>query len=187
MHSDNDEKPLKGSLHSTSGDIKPADSGESLADYGDEEAQFNEDGSFIGEYTGRKEKPPTENKGNSQSTAWGVCVCVCGGRATPFIFTTRVPFKHCLFFVVFGQGRAEKINDIIYRKHNFMWILMYYCQPHCLARFTRLSLLHIVTDLSFPNVYIYVCMCGCFISLQISQDFSELLALAFFCKCSYCL
>ncbi|XP_031423108.1 neural cell adhesion molecule L1-like protein isoform X3 [Clupea harengus] len=68
-YSDNDEKPLKGSLHSTSGDIKPADSGESLADYGDEEAQFNEDGSFIGEYTGRKEKPPTENKGNSQSTA----------------------------------------------------------------------------------------------------------------------
>ncbi|XP_041945854.1 neural cell adhesion molecule L1-like protein isoform X3 [Alosa sapidissima] len=68
-YSDNDEKPLKGSLHSTSGDIKPADSGDSLVDYGDEEAQFNEDGSFIGEYTGRKEKPSTENKGNSQSTA----------------------------------------------------------------------------------------------------------------------
>uniref|UniRef100_A0AAY4DI39 Neural cell adhesion molecule L1-like protein n=1 Tax=Denticeps clupeoides TaxID=299321 RepID=A0AAY4DI39_9TELE len=55
-YSDNDEKPLKGSLHSHSGDIKPADSGDSLVDYGDEEGQFNEDGSFIGEYAGRKER-----------------------------------------------------------------------------------------------------------------------------------
>lgn len=68
-YSDNDEKPLKGSLHSTSADIKPAESGDSLVDYGDEDVQFNEDGSFIGEYAGRKEKPSTENKANSQSTA----------------------------------------------------------------------------------------------------------------------
>lgn len=54
--SDNDEKPLKGSQHSLSKEIKPADSGDSLVDYGEEEAQFNEDGSFIGEYGPRKEK-----------------------------------------------------------------------------------------------------------------------------------
>lgn len=55
-YSDNDEKPLKGSQHSLSGDIKAGDSGDSLVDYGDEDVQFNEDGSFIGEYAGRKEK-----------------------------------------------------------------------------------------------------------------------------------
>ncbi|XP_075869500.1 neural cell adhesion molecule L1-like protein isoform X2 [Nelusetta ayraudi] len=55
-YSDNDEKPLKGSRRSLSGEIKAADSGDSLVDYADEDAQFNEDGSFIGEYAGRKEK-----------------------------------------------------------------------------------------------------------------------------------
>ncbi|CAB1314721.1 unnamed protein product [Coregonus sp. 'balchen'] len=55
-YSDNDEKPLKGSQHSLSGQIKAEDSGDSLVDYGDEDVQFNEDGSFIGEYAGRKEK-----------------------------------------------------------------------------------------------------------------------------------
>ncbi|XP_067360889.1 neural cell adhesion molecule L1-like protein isoform X13 [Channa argus] len=55
-YSDNDEKPLKGSQHSLSREIKAGDSGDSLVDYGDEDAQFNEDGSFIGEYSGRKEK-----------------------------------------------------------------------------------------------------------------------------------
>ncbi|TWW61537.1 L1-like protein [Takifugu flavidus] len=55
-YSDNDEKPLKGSQRSLSREIKAADSGDSLVDYGDEDVQFNEDGSFIGEYAGRKEK-----------------------------------------------------------------------------------------------------------------------------------
>ncbi|XP_028262343.1 neural cell adhesion molecule L1-like protein isoform X1 [Parambassis ranga] len=55
-YSDNDEKPLKGSQRSLSGEIKAGDSGDSLVDYGDEDVQFNEDGSFIGEYAGRKEK-----------------------------------------------------------------------------------------------------------------------------------
>ncbi len=54
--SDNDEKPLNGSQHSLNREIKAGDSGDSLVDYGDEDAQFNEDGSFIGEYAGRKEK-----------------------------------------------------------------------------------------------------------------------------------
>lgn len=71
-HSDNDEKPLKGSQHSLSGQIKAEDSGDSLVDYGDEDIQFNEDGSFIGEYAGRKEKKVSmEVKGTTnQSTAW---------------------------------------------------------------------------------------------------------------------
>lgn len=68
--SDNDEKPLKGSQHSLNGEIKAGDSGDSMADYGDEEGQFNEDGSFIGEYAGRKEKRmSTEIKGTCQTPA----------------------------------------------------------------------------------------------------------------------
>ncbi|XP_014871075.1 neural cell adhesion molecule L1-like protein [Poecilia latipinna] len=55
-YSDNDEKPLKGSQRSLIREIKVADSGDSLVDYGDEDVQFNEDGSFIGEYGSRKEK-----------------------------------------------------------------------------------------------------------------------------------
>ncbi|XP_053085306.1 neural cell adhesion molecule L1-like protein isoform X2 [Pangasianodon hypophthalmus] len=68
-YSDNDEKPLKGSQHSLSGDLKRGDSGDSIVDYGDEDAQFNEDGSFIGEYAGQKERASMEIKGTSQSKA----------------------------------------------------------------------------------------------------------------------
>lgn len=69
-YSDNDEKPLKGSQHSLNGEIKAGDSGDSLVDYGDEDGQFNEDGSFIGEYAGRKEKRvSTEIKGTCQTPA----------------------------------------------------------------------------------------------------------------------
>ncbi|XP_036386430.1 neural cell adhesion molecule L1-like protein isoform X2 [Megalops cyprinoides] len=68
-YSDNDEKPLKGSLESLGGDIKAADSGDSLVDYGEEDGQFNEDGSFIGEYAGRKERGSMEVKGTTQITA----------------------------------------------------------------------------------------------------------------------
>ncbi|XP_078139666.1 neural cell adhesion molecule L1-like protein [Centroberyx gerrardi] len=69
-YSDNDEKPLKGSQRSLSGEIKAGDSGDSLVDYGDEDAQFNEDGSFIGEYAGRKEKRVSaEIKATAQTPA----------------------------------------------------------------------------------------------------------------------
>ncbi|KAM4581711.1 neural cell adhesion molecule L1-like protein isoform 2-T2 [Fundulus diaphanus] len=69
-YSDNDEKPLKGSQHSLSREIKAADSGDSLVDYGDEDVQFNEDGSFIGEYRSRKEKrASTEIKASTQTPA----------------------------------------------------------------------------------------------------------------------
>ncbi|KAK5913069.1 hypothetical protein CesoFtcFv8_002889 [Champsocephalus esox] len=69
-YSDNDEKPLKGSQHSLSREIKAGDSGDSLVDYGDEDVQFNEDGSFIGEYAGRKEKRVSaEIKASAQTPA----------------------------------------------------------------------------------------------------------------------
>ncbi|XP_036957871.1 neural cell adhesion molecule L1-like protein isoform X4 [Acanthopagrus latus] len=69
-YSDNDEKPLKGSQHSLSREIKAGDSGDSLVDYGDEDVQFNEDGSFIGEYAGRKEKRVSaEIKATAQTPA----------------------------------------------------------------------------------------------------------------------
>ncbi|PWA23378.1 hypothetical protein CCH79_00016467 [Gambusia affinis] len=78
---DNDEKPLKGSQRSLSREIKAADSGDSLVDYGDEDVQFNEDGSFIGEYGSRKEKrvsaevkastqTPANHRARSHSTLW---------------------------------------------------------------------------------------------------------------------
>ncbi|XP_059415887.1 neural cell adhesion molecule L1-like protein isoform X2 [Carassius carassius] len=68
-YSDNDEKPLKSSQHSLNCDLKGGDSGDSMVEYGDEDAHFNEDGSFIGEYSGRKERVSMEIKGNNQSTA----------------------------------------------------------------------------------------------------------------------
>ncbi|XP_041081097.1 neural cell adhesion molecule L1-like protein isoform X13 [Polyodon spathula] len=66
-YSDNDEKPLKGSLQSLDGEIKAAESGDSLAGYGDgEHDQFNEDGSFIGEYAAHTNKGPVGVNGNSK-------------------------------------------------------------------------------------------------------------------------
>ncbi|XP_049589373.1 neural cell adhesion molecule L1-like protein isoform X3 [Syngnathus scovelli] len=69
-YSDNDEKPLKGSHPSLSREIKAGDSGDSLVDYAEEDTHFNEDGSFIGEYAGRKEKRmSSEMKAAAQSPA----------------------------------------------------------------------------------------------------------------------
>ncbi|XP_078026251.1 cell adhesion molecule L1-like a isoform X9 [Epinephelus lanceolatus] len=56
-YSDSEEKPLKGSsLCSLTGDGTLGDSvsRDSLVDYADGGGEFNEDGSFIGEYSGRK-------------------------------------------------------------------------------------------------------------------------------------
>lgn len=55
--SDSDEKPLKGSsLCSLNGDDAVGDSvsRDSMVDYADGGEEFDEDGSFIGEYSGRK-------------------------------------------------------------------------------------------------------------------------------------
>ncbi|XP_051975219.1 neuronal cell adhesion molecule-like isoform X11 [Xyrauchen texanus] len=56
-YSDEDHKPLKGSRTPSSGTVKRDDSGDSLVDYGDSgDTQFNEDGSFIGQYSGTSER-----------------------------------------------------------------------------------------------------------------------------------
>lgn len=57
--SDSDEKPLKGSsLCSLKADDATGDSvsRDSLVDYADGDGEFSEDGSFIGEYSGRKHR-----------------------------------------------------------------------------------------------------------------------------------
>ncbi|XP_053281049.1 neural cell adhesion molecule L1-like protein isoform X6 [Pleuronectes platessa] len=58
-YSDSDEKPLKGSsLCSLNGNDTVGDSvsRDSLGDYAESEGEFNEDGSFIGEYSGRRHR-----------------------------------------------------------------------------------------------------------------------------------
>ncbi|MBN3322377.1 NRCAM protein, partial [Atractosteus spatula] len=63
-----DHKPLKGSRTPSNGTVKKEDSDDSLVDYGEGgEGQFNEDGSFIGQYSGKKEKDTAE--GNESSEA----------------------------------------------------------------------------------------------------------------------
>ncbi|XP_058047803.1 neuronal cell adhesion molecule isoform X9 [Ahaetulla prasina] len=64
-----DHKPLKkGSRSPSDRTVKKEDSDDSLVDYGEGvNGQFNEDGSFIGQYSGKKEKEPTE--GNESSEA----------------------------------------------------------------------------------------------------------------------
>ncbi|XP_055078336.1 neuronal cell adhesion molecule-like isoform X12 [Periophthalmus magnuspinnatus] len=54
-YSDNeDHKPLKGSRSPSNGTVKREDSDDSLVDYGEGgDGQFNEDGSFIGQYSGK--------------------------------------------------------------------------------------------------------------------------------------
>ncbi|XP_015261099.1 PREDICTED: neural cell adhesion molecule L1, partial [Gekko japonicus] len=65
--SDNEEKPFTSSQPSLNGDIKALGSDDSLADYGGSvDVQFNEDGSFIGQYSGQKSK---EGGGNDSSGA----------------------------------------------------------------------------------------------------------------------
>ncbi|XP_066543240.1 neuronal cell adhesion molecule a isoform X12 [Amia ocellicauda] len=63
-----DHKPLKGSRTPSNGTVKKEDSDDSLVDYGEGgDGQFNEDGSFIGQYSGKKEKDTAE--GNESSEA----------------------------------------------------------------------------------------------------------------------
>ncbi|XP_061470237.1 neural cell adhesion molecule L1 isoform X1 [Rhineura floridana] len=66
-YSDNEEKPFTSSQPSLNGDIKALGSDDSLADYGGSvDVQFNEDGSFIGQYSGHKGK---DGGGNDSSGA----------------------------------------------------------------------------------------------------------------------
>lgn len=69
FHSDTeDHKPLKGSRTPSNGTVRRDESDDSLVDYGEGgDGQFNEDGSFIGQYSGKKEKDTHE--GNESSEA----------------------------------------------------------------------------------------------------------------------
>lgn len=59
---------MKGSRTPSNGTVKKDDSDDSLVDYGEGgDGQFNEDGSFIGQYSGKKEKDTAE--GNESSEA----------------------------------------------------------------------------------------------------------------------
>ncbi|XP_035985379.1 neuronal cell adhesion molecule isoform X2 [Fundulus heteroclitus] len=63
-----DHKPLKGSRTPSNGTVRRDESDDSLVDYGEGgDGQFNEDGSFIGQYSGKKEKDTHE--GNESSEA----------------------------------------------------------------------------------------------------------------------
>ncbi|XP_061146785.1 neurofascin homolog (chicken) a isoform X16 [Syngnathus typhle] len=67
-HSDEDNKPLQGSQTSLEGNVKESD--DSLVDYGEGgDGQFNEDGSFIGQYTVKKDKDETEGNESSEATS----------------------------------------------------------------------------------------------------------------------
>ncbi|KAL7407093.1 hypothetical protein ABVT39_002922 [Epinephelus coioides] len=67
-HSDEDNKPLQGSQTSLDGNVKESD--DSLVDYGEGgDGQFNEDGSFIGQYTVKKDKDETEGNESSEATS----------------------------------------------------------------------------------------------------------------------
>ncbi|XP_042563799.1 neurofascin homolog (chicken) a isoform X5 [Clupea harengus] len=66
--SDEDNKPLQGSQTSLDGQVKESD--DSLVDYGEGgDGQFNEDGSFIGQYTVKKDKEETEGNESSEATS----------------------------------------------------------------------------------------------------------------------
>uniref|UniRef100_A0A4W6E8U6 Neural cell adhesion molecule L1 n=1 Tax=Lates calcarifer TaxID=8187 RepID=A0A4W6E8U6_LATCA len=67
-NSDEDNKPLQGSQTSLDGNVKESD--DSLVDYGEGgDGQFNEDGSFIGQYTVKKDKDETEGNESSEATS----------------------------------------------------------------------------------------------------------------------
>ncbi|XP_052465755.1 neurofascin homolog (chicken) a isoform X12 [Carassius gibelio] len=67
-HSDEDDKPLQASQTSLDGNVKESD--DSLVDYGEGgDGQFNEDGSFIGQYTVKKDKEETEGNESSEATS----------------------------------------------------------------------------------------------------------------------
>ncbi|XP_067855020.1 neural cell adhesion molecule L1-like protein isoform X1 [Heptranchias perlo] len=70
-YGDNEDKPLKESQQSLNEGVKPTGSDDSLAEYGEggSEGLFNEDGSFIGQYSGNKEKDAADENGSSVATS----------------------------------------------------------------------------------------------------------------------
>uniref|UniRef100_UPI00398E335A neural cell adhesion molecule L1-like n=1 Tax=Pristiophorus japonicus TaxID=55135 RepID=UPI00398E335A len=70
LESDNDqeEKPFEGSQPSLDDHIKPLGSDDSLVEYTDSvDVQYNEDGSFIGQYSGSKEEKEAAGAANGSS------------------------------------------------------------------------------------------------------------------------
>ncbi|XP_007897649.1 neurofascin isoform X2 [Callorhinchus milii] len=72
LESDNDDsKKPQGSQSSVDGTVKQEESDDSLIVYGDGDgnSRFGEDGSFIGQYTVRKDKEETEGNDSSEATS----------------------------------------------------------------------------------------------------------------------
>ncbi|XP_069793065.1 neural cell adhesion molecule L1-like protein isoform X3 [Narcine bancroftii] len=69
-YGDNEDKPLKENQQSLNEGVKPTGSEDSWAEYveGDSQGEFNEDGSFIGQYSGNKEKD-VDGNGSSVATS----------------------------------------------------------------------------------------------------------------------
>ncbi|KAH1187928.1 hypothetical protein KIL84_017909 [Mauremys mutica] len=67
--SDNEEKPFGSSQPSLNGALPALGSEDSLADYGGSvDVQFNEDGSFIGQYSGHTGKEPAGNNSSGATS-----------------------------------------------------------------------------------------------------------------------
>lgn len=67
--SDNDEKPLKSSQQLLRDINEDDSSGDSPVISDDEDCEFNEDGSFIGEYSGYKRRASVEVNGHAPGTS----------------------------------------------------------------------------------------------------------------------
>uniref|UniRef100_A0A8C0G4M5 Neurofascin/L1/NrCAM C-terminal domain-containing protein n=1 Tax=Chelonoidis abingdonii TaxID=106734 RepID=A0A8C0G4M5_CHEAB len=66
---DNEEKPFGSSQPSLNGALPALGSEDSLADYGGSvDVQFNEDGSFIGQYSGHMGKEPAGNNSSGATS-----------------------------------------------------------------------------------------------------------------------
>ncbi|XP_050784099.1 LOW QUALITY PROTEIN: neural cell adhesion molecule L1 [Gopherus flavomarginatus] len=69
LESDNEEKPFGSSQPSLNGALPALGSEDSLADYGGSvDVQFNEDGSFIGQYSGHTGKEPAGNNSSGATS-----------------------------------------------------------------------------------------------------------------------
>ncbi|GCB73791.1 hypothetical protein scyTo_0002873 [Scyliorhinus torazame] len=72
LESDNeDSKKPQGSQSSVDGTVKQEESDDSIVIYGDGDgnSRFGEDGSFIGQYTVKKDKEETEGNDSSEATS----------------------------------------------------------------------------------------------------------------------
>ncbi|TSK13410.1 Neuronal cell adhesion molecule [Bagarius yarrelli] len=98
-YSDNeDHKPLKGSRTPSSGTVKRDESDDSLVDYGEGgDVQFNEDGSFIGQYSGKTERDTVQGHESSEAPSPS---SQFGAQLADFVFLaaalTQCACKRCI-------------------------------------------------------------------------------------------